>query len=658
MIRRACIFAMALLGTGLIASSVFAQAPPPVAPVRPVTDDYFGTKVVDNYRYFENLNDPEVQQWMKAQADYTDTVLASIPGRARFLARLHELDASDSVWISDVWHLPGSQYFYLKRSGNQSDLKLYQRTGLSGAERLLVDPGTITLAPQNRGKGPSSIEHVSISANGRYVAVGITPGGAERDCELHVIDVATGRETGDVILRVNGGAASWLPGDSAFLYDQFPDLPAGAPPSQAEQRQRTYLHRIGTNTQDDRAVFGYDVVPSIHVKPAEFADAIAESMSDFAIGLVGDGVSLNEATYIAPVQSIGSATTPWQKVADYSDDVTAATVHGNDLYLLTFKDASHYKIVRTDARHPDLATATTVVPAERRDPAVHESGHRRALRRTAGRRNHARAASTVGSAPQSRVPARTVSRIDQCVDRCRSVGRIGVSRVSSSDRFHWQLRSGHEANIGYASSARGSVRQSVHDRDRRGQGRQLRRHAGAAHHRLSEGDQAGRLASRAPHRVRRLWISGGSVLRPHEFGHLRTRSSASHLSRSRRRRLRRGVASRREEAHQAEHVEGFHCVRRVPDRQGIHVAGAPRGRRRERRRHPDRPGDRGTARPLRRSDRRRPRRRHAAPGDHGQRRAEHRRVRQHEDGSRLPRALCDESVRQCEGWREISRRSW
>ncbi len=28
---------------------------PPVAPVKPVTDDYFGTKVTDNYRYIENF---------------------------------------------------------------------------------------------------------------------------------------------------------------------------------------------------------------------------------------------------------------------------------------------------------------------------------------------------------------------------------------------------------------------------------------------------------------------------------------------------------------------------------------------------------------------------------------------------------------------------
>ena len=61
-------------------------ARPPIAPVRAVTDDYFGTKVVDNYRYFENLKDPEVQQWMKAQADYTHAVLERAP-RPRRSAR-------------------------------------------------------------------------------------------------------------------------------------------------------------------------------------------------------------------------------------------------------------------------------------------------------------------------------------------------------------------------------------------------------------------------------------------------------------------------------------------------------------------------------------------------------------------------------------------
>ena len=44
-----------------------SSASPPAAPVRPVTHDYYGTKVMDPYRYMENLQDPEVQAWMKAQ---------------------------------------------------------------------------------------------------------------------------------------------------------------------------------------------------------------------------------------------------------------------------------------------------------------------------------------------------------------------------------------------------------------------------------------------------------------------------------------------------------------------------------------------------------------------------------------------------------------
>ena len=65
---------------------------PPVAPVRPVTDDYFGTKIVDPYRYMENLKDPEVQAWMKAQNDYTRAQLARIPGREKLLERIRQLD--------------------------------------------------------------------------------------------------------------------------------------------------------------------------------------------------------------------------------------------------------------------------------------------------------------------------------------------------------------------------------------------------------------------------------------------------------------------------------------------------------------------------------------------------------------------------------------
>lgn len=43
-------FIGSLLALIILATNIFAQTSPPNAPVRPVTDDYFGQKIVDPYR--------------------------------------------------------------------------------------------------------------------------------------------------------------------------------------------------------------------------------------------------------------------------------------------------------------------------------------------------------------------------------------------------------------------------------------------------------------------------------------------------------------------------------------------------------------------------------------------------------------------------------
>ena len=118
---------------GVLAPSLQSQektaAKQPVAPVRPVTDDYYGTKIVDNYRYMENLKDPEVQSWFKNQNDYTRATLANIPGRDKLLARIKELDQSVPVTVFGVQRLPGDLYFYRKVLAGENIPKLYVRKG-------------------------------------------------------------------------------------------------------------------------------------------------------------------------------------------------------------------------------------------------------------------------------------------------------------------------------------------------------------------------------------------------------------------------------------------------------------------------------------------------------------------------------------------------
>ncbi len=335
---------------------------PPAAPVRPVTNDYFGVKVVDPYRYMENIKAPEVQKWIKAQADYTRAVLSAIPGRARLLAHIRRLDQSATrVWAR---RLPGGLYLIGKELPGDNTPKLYLRQGLQGRDKLLADPAKITLTAADRGKGKNVIEGVGLSNNLKYVAVGIEPGGDELDGELHVVDVATGRATGDVITHVGAEAwePHWLPDNRSFVYGRLQKLPPGAPAAEVRQKFRSYLHVLGTGPAKDKAVFGYDVAPGIHVKPSQIASVRTQPGSRWALGVITGSVTPNGAFYIEPIAELGKTNSMWRKVAGFRDGVSDIVMHGDDLYALTYKNAPRYKVVRTDARHPSLATAETVVP--------------------------------------------------------------------------------------------------------------------------------------------------------------------------------------------------------------------------------------------------------------------------------------------------------
>jgi len=348
-------------GGALTGQSKDHPASPPVAPVRPVTTDYYSTNVVDPYRYMENLKDPEVQAWMMAQGDYTRAVLARISGRGKLLERIRELDQSATRVAAE--ELPGGLYLVGKVLPGDNTMKLYLRRGLHGKDELLVDPGKITLTPADQGKGKNIIEGVALSNDLRHVAVGIEPGGDELAGELHVMDIATRRETGDVITHVGAEAwePTWLPDNHSFVYGRLQKLPPGAPAAEVRQKFRSYLHVLGTDPAKDEAVLGYGVAPSVPVTPSEIASVRTQPGSRWALGVITGSVTPNGAFYIEPVADLGKTNSAWRKVAGFPDGVKDIVVHGDDLYVLTYKNAPRYKVILTDARKPGLATAETIV---------------------------------------------------------------------------------------------------------------------------------------------------------------------------------------------------------------------------------------------------------------------------------------------------------
>jgi len=184
-----------------------ADAGPPVAPIRAVVEDYFGTKISDPYRYMENLSDHEVQAWLKGQAAYAERVLSRIAGRDRLLSRIVELDAGAPYRISVIRRWPNGDLHYLKRMASENLDKLYFREAKTGVERLLVDPERFATP----GGAHAALAFCVPSPDGRYVAYGIAAAGSE-ETALHILDAQRGKDLPETIDRMEAEYTppSWL----------------------------------------------------------------------------------------------------------------------------------------------------------------------------------------------------------------------------------------------------------------------------------------------------------------------------------------------------------------------------------------------------------------------------------------------------------------
>jgi prolyl oligopeptidase len=322
-----------LLSAGILFFSLHAVsqapksiAPPPVAPVRPVTDSYFGQQVVDPYRYLEDQKSPEVVAFMRGQADYTRAVLDSIPGRQAFAGEMSRYMNAEEAAITDV-KVAGPYLFYRKRKRDENQASLYVRTASGGPERMLLDLPKLSTATSH-----VSLDDYTPSDNGKFVTADLSPGGSEEKT-AHIYETATGRELPETLERCEGAVFS--ADDKSLFYLQLEKLAPNAPPTDKYRKPMVHQHILGTPVAQDTVVLGRGISPDIEVPEFSFPIALTVPGSKFAFAIVTPGVDPDSSIYVGPPSAL-TAHTGWQKVADFSDKVTDEALHGDDLYLVSF----------------------------------------------------------------------------------------------------------------------------------------------------------------------------------------------------------------------------------------------------------------------------------------------------------------------------------
>lgn len=350
-------FSASLLLAAPLQVFALSVATPPAAVPKPVQDTYFGVTVDDPFRHFENRDDPEVAAWMRAQADDARARLDAIAGRARLAERITRYDDAVSARVVDVQRRPGNLYFYEKRGIADNQFKLYLRRGVSGSERMLVDPEAIA---QETGK-PHAINYFAASNNGRLVAYGISSGGSEM-AEIFVIDTGSGRRVLGPISRARYGGIAWLPDDSGFFFTRQQEMKPGMAEVERDQKLRSLFVRLGTDVEEAPTVLAFDT-PGVAIKAeGESPYVFPLPGTRWAGGYVAHGTDRELSLYVAPLADVTAGKAQWRKVIDRSDEVTAFEVIGERLFVLTHKGAPRFRILETSLAAPDLARARVAMP--------------------------------------------------------------------------------------------------------------------------------------------------------------------------------------------------------------------------------------------------------------------------------------------------------
>jgi len=338
---------LSLAFAGALVAGAVAQPDRPETRRAPVTDVYFGTPVVDDYRWLEQLDSPEVQSWLRAQSERTAAALGRIPGRDSLLGDYVRLDALKPADFTNVSR-KGGRYFYEKTTPADQVARLCVRNGPVGRERILFDPAA---AGQS-----TAIDFFVASEDGSKVALGLSEAGSESDT-IRVLDVGSGAFLPESIFPCWEGFGGWTPDGTGFTYNRMSSADVHDP--RRELGTRAFLHQLGTDPGADRELLSSAHDPQLGLQPEDSPEVRFSADSRYVFGYA-ETVRSELTVYAAPATTWMRARVEWRPLLSPADSVTAFVTAGDTLYALSHRNAPAGRILATSVVHPDLARADII----------------------------------------------------------------------------------------------------------------------------------------------------------------------------------------------------------------------------------------------------------------------------------------------------------
>ncbi|KAA5538762.1 S9 family peptidase [Roseiconus nitratireducens] len=299
-----------------------------------VTDDYHGNVVADPYRWLEDTESKETAEWVAAQNRVTEAYLESLPQREPMRKRLEQL------WNYERYGLPrprGEHYFYTHNDGLQNQSVMYIADSLEAKRRVFIDPN------QFSEDGTVALAGTAITDDGKYVAYALADGGSDWRT-WKVRDVASGKDTDDVVRWVKFSSVAWLPDNSGFFYSRYSEPVEGAELTGTNENQRMYFHSLGSDQSEDDLIIERPDHPKWGFSP------IVTDDGRYLVVQNWKGSEPKSQVFFKDLRRPDAEVQPLITGFDAEYDFVASV--GDTMYFLTDHEAPRRRIIAVDTNAP------------------------------------------------------------------------------------------------------------------------------------------------------------------------------------------------------------------------------------------------------------------------------------------------------------------
>lgn len=279
--KKLILFSFLLFPSPLFSQNKIPLHAYPTSRKEEISDNYFGTKVNDPYRWLEDDHSAETANWVLEQNGNTEDYIRRIPFRGQVKTEMTRM------WNYTKYTTPtkeGRYYLFYKNDGLQNQSVLYIQKGINGNPEILINPNTLN------DQGTSSLGTVELSRSQKYVAYSVSKAGSDWQ-DIYVMEIETRKVLPDVISYSKFSSITWK-GDEGFYYSGY-DKPLNSDHTLSDktENQKIFYHKIGSSANGNTIVYQD---PS---HPLRYKSAWLARNQKWMILNVSEGTSGNELLF-------------------------------------------------------------------------------------------------------------------------------------------------------------------------------------------------------------------------------------------------------------------------------------------------------------------------------------------------------------------------